>query len=170
MKQKQQKQNQGYTLVEAIVAVGILASALLGLVALAVQSVQVSDVSETKLQAEYLAQEGIELVRAVRESNNGYFKDAGSAITYDRLIENLAIGASRPVNIDPTGRVCGISSSCNSFSLYKNRNGDVAYVIDPGANPLSKFQRKIVLETINFKMSQTLLFCNISKFSKLISK
>ena len=68
-KVKKLKQNTGFTLVEALVAIIILTLALGGPMTLATRSIKDSLAAKNKVIAFYLAQEVIEYVRNVRDSN-----------------------------------------------------------------------------------------------------
>lgn len=59
----------GFTLLETIIAVGVLAIGIVGSLTLVSKSVQTVKMSQNRLVASYLAQEGIELVRNIRDSN-----------------------------------------------------------------------------------------------------
>lgn len=59
----------GFTLLETIISVSILAAMVVGSLALISKSTQSVYLSQNKLIASYLAQEGIEIVRNVRDGN-----------------------------------------------------------------------------------------------------
>ena len=59
----------GFTLLETMVAVSILAAISVGSLTLISKSMQSASLSQNRLIASYLAQEGIELARNVRDSN-----------------------------------------------------------------------------------------------------
>lgn len=59
----------GYTLIETLVALSLLTFALIGPVSLIITSLNREYFSQNKLIAANLAQEGIELVRTIRENN-----------------------------------------------------------------------------------------------------
>lgn len=87
--------NKGFTLLEVLVAVAILAIGIGALVALVAASLASIPISKQKFIATYLAQEGIEVVRNIRDSNwvNGYPWDAGLGIgdwgvQYDSIVLN----------------------------------------------------------------------------------
>jgi prepilin-type N-terminal cleavage/methylation domain-containing protein len=61
--------NKGFTLVETLVAVAILVIATLGPLAIASQGITSAAYAKDQITAFYLAQEGIEYVRYVRDSN-----------------------------------------------------------------------------------------------------
>lgn len=59
----------GFTLIEVLVAVSILVVISLGVIQLLVRSKQVADTGREKFVATNLAREGLELVRALRDTN-----------------------------------------------------------------------------------------------------
>lgn len=63
------KQRTGFTLVETIIATGVIVFGVLGILSLNTGSIIVSQVSESEFEAAQLAREGIETVRAIRDSN-----------------------------------------------------------------------------------------------------
>lgn len=68
MKLFYKKNNTGFTLVETLVAVTILVMSVTGLLIVTGEGLQKTSNAQTRLQAQYLAQEGIELVRATRDT------------------------------------------------------------------------------------------------------
>lgn len=66
---KKQKLKIGFTLLETVIAVGILSAAVLGPLALIAQSLFGFPFAKNKLIALNLAQEGVELVRVIRDQN-----------------------------------------------------------------------------------------------------
>ena len=61
--------NKGFGIIEMIVAMAILSTALIGAVSLASLNMQVQRQAEFKLIAVNLAREGIEVVRNIRDTN-----------------------------------------------------------------------------------------------------
>ncbi len=59
----------GFTLIETLVAILVLMTALAGALALAAQGFNSADVAGNQITAEYLAQDAIEYIRFVRDSN-----------------------------------------------------------------------------------------------------
>lgn len=59
----------GFTLIEALVALSIIALAVIGPLSLAATSLSAAQVARDQLTAYYLAQEGIEIVRNVRDTD-----------------------------------------------------------------------------------------------------
>lgn len=151
MKKFLHEQN-GYTLAEAIVAIGILASALLGTLVLAAQSINVTDIAQTKTQAEFLSEEGIELARAFRESSAGTFKlydvatpcqgscpQADFAANIKAAIPNN--GDHIDANIDSQGRVCVTNTNC--FPLFIDTSINNRYTLRVSGSASTRFKRTI---------------------------
>lgn len=78
------KNKKGFSLIEVLAVLFIVSISMLGLVSLIIQNIQAQSVNKNNLIAYNLAQEGIELIRQVRDSNwragNAYDTDlvAGS--------------------------------------------------------------------------------------------
>lgn len=69
MNTPQQKTEKGFTLIETLVAISLLMVALVAPMTLAAQSLTAAYYARNQVTAFYLAQEGIEIVRAVRDAN-----------------------------------------------------------------------------------------------------
>lgn len=105
----------GFTLLETLVAVAVLLMALLGPFAIAQQSLRSAYYARDQVTAFYLAQEGIEFVRAVRDENylsgNPWLQGFDSVCTNTPCIvdftnftyEACPLGACPPVKVSPTG-------------------------------------------------------------------
>jgi Tfp pilus assembly protein PilV len=63
------KNEKSFTLMEAIVAIFVITAGLVGVLSLVSQTISASTFSKDKLIATYLAQEGIEIVRNIRDTN-----------------------------------------------------------------------------------------------------
>jgi hypothetical protein len=59
----------GFTLMETIVAIFVITAGIIGVLALVTQTISSAIFSKDKLIAAYLGQEGIELVRNIRDTN-----------------------------------------------------------------------------------------------------
>ncbi|MBP6933881.1 prepilin-type N-terminal cleavage/methylation domain-containing protein, partial [Candidatus Woesebacteria bacterium] len=71
MKNKNEKikNSKGFSLVEVMVSIGIILVAFTGVLTLINRSVAFHDLAYSRLTASYLAQEGIEIVRNIRDNN-----------------------------------------------------------------------------------------------------
>jgi type II secretory pathway pseudopilin PulG len=66
---KKTNQEKSFTLLEAIVAIFVITTGVIGVYSLIIQTLSASNSSKEKLIAAYLAQEGIEIVRNIRDTN-----------------------------------------------------------------------------------------------------
>ncbi|HNW96289.1 MAG TPA: prepilin-type N-terminal cleavage/methylation domain-containing protein [Candidatus Paceibacterota bacterium] len=69
MNYKEIKQNSGFTLIESMIAIALIVSGITGLMVLVNRSMGFSTTAFNELAAANLAQEGIELVRNIRDNN-----------------------------------------------------------------------------------------------------
>src|SRR3989344_6315966 len=92
----------GFTLVETLVAISIFTTSILGLMSVLASSISSSDLVKQKIIASYLAQEGIEYVRSMRDTYVLY----GAANGEDW---NSFKGELNSCRLDNNG--CGIDSS-----------------------------------------------------------
>jgi len=69
------KNEKGFSLAEVVIVLGILTFGLIGISSLLLQNMQVEGVTKNYLVASMLAQEGVELVRNVRDENWLLFTD-----------------------------------------------------------------------------------------------
>jgi prepilin-type N-terminal cleavage/methylation domain-containing protein len=76
---------QGFTLLEVMVSVFIIAIALTGILALVSYTIGASQLASLRLTAANLAQEGIEIVKSIRESN---FDESGWGNWYASFLAN----------------------------------------------------------------------------------
>jgi type II secretory pathway pseudopilin PulG len=73
----------GQTLVEVIVAIGIIIIVLVAVFTLAGTTIRMGTISRQKLQAVNLAQEGIEAIRNIRDSNWIQIQKGKSGVSWD---------------------------------------------------------------------------------------
>lgn len=69
------KKNKGFSLAEVVIALGILTFGLVGIASLLLQNMQVENLTKNYLIASMLAQEGVEIVRNIRDENWVLFQD-----------------------------------------------------------------------------------------------
>lgn len=77
----------GFSLMEILVVLFIVSTALLGILSLIIQNIKVQNINRNNLIASSLSQEGIELIRQIRDDNwqNGLAYDYGLADNYYRV-------------------------------------------------------------------------------------
>jgi prepilin-type N-terminal cleavage/methylation domain-containing protein len=63
------KNKKGFTLLEIMAVLSVISIGMLGIVSLVIQNIQAQNVNQSYLVASMLAQEGLELVRNIRDEN-----------------------------------------------------------------------------------------------------
>ena len=118
------KDNQkGFSLLEVIVAVFVVAVGLVGILTLANISLKGASTSKMKLIASGLAQEGIEVVRDIRRSNTEWddwyalISNGDYRIQYDSA--NLMSFSETPLKLDAGSGLYQYSSGNNSLFYRK---------------------------------------------------
>lgn len=155
----QEYTKKGFTMIETVIAFGVLVAAILGPVTLVAFSLAQAQSSQNKLIATNLGQEGLELVRAIRE-NNVICTAFDPTVTWNTdPTGDLPLGESnKRFTVDANDRVtaptepyavrCGFSTprpivdtTCDTRPLNLNANGVYTY----GAGTPTPFQRCITI-------------------------
>jgi prepilin-type N-terminal cleavage/methylation domain-containing protein len=134
----------GYTLIELMVAVVILGLGITGSLFLLNQTLRNTSVVKNNFIATYLASEGVEIVRNIRDTNwrDGKVKQDGSANDWR---SGLVIGvvchsvANCGVDFDTTGLQAGVGATFLKFDSGQ-------YHYEGGLNTL--FTRKVSVEDL----------------------
>ena len=112
------KNNRAFTLMEVVIAVSIISLGLVGILSIVQRSLSLQPIIKNKIIAINLAQEGIEIVRNIRDSNwlsgNNWRLGLG---------EDLEVGLGKLVgciNYDSTA----ILAPCSDYSLGVDDEGD----------------------------------------------
>lgn len=133
----ERKLKQGFSIMEILVVLFIVSVSLLGVLSLLVQNIQVQNINKNNLIASSLSQEGIELVRRVRDNN----WENGRTFNY-----SLADGSYR---IDfQTGQTY-TTNNPEDFRLYLKDGLYVHKTLADGALPSTIFSRQIVVNRLN---------------------
>lgn len=118
------QKNKGFTLLETIIAMLILAFAIMGPLDLATRSIMAVSVSQNQITAFYLAQEAVEFVRNTRDTN---FIE-GEPDWLDGL--NQCFGANNCYldipnqTINPCGAECPVIKYDRTTGYYNYLSGD----------------------------------------------
>ena len=150
---KIKKENKGFTLIETLVAVMIFTSSVLALIAILSTSLSTIVHIKQKVIGTYLAQEGIEYIRNMRDSYVIYEKDdTGWASFKDKIslcitpnycgIDNLKPPRQSNSLFQCTTATPSIPSTCQLYIKDGNYN------IKTGGSVDSGFTRKIEIENI----------------------
>lgn len=154
MKNKRLQFNKGFTLIETLVAISILMLGVMGPLMIASSSLQNARYGRDQVTASYLAQEGIEYVRFVRDNNKIDRLNGGSADWLAGLESCFVDTASDhgcvidvPQEFGGTNVVRRCSnSSCTISRLYADSNGYYTHTSSGG--DLSPFTRIVTIEPI----------------------
>jgi len=116
---------QGFTLMEAIVAIFLLTVGIVGVLSLVTQTISSATFSKDKLIAAYLAQEGVEIVRNIRDTNwlqewswnNGL--TAGNEYQADYNDQNLFGFTGHPLNLETATGYYGYDDPGNATKFTR---------------------------------------------------
>ena len=125
-------QNKGFTLVETLVALAVISTALMGVSSLIIANIFNARTVQHNLVAGNLAQEGLEVVRAIRDNDwlaGNTFGDALSDGLYRVQWNDLSL---RPIDINPELRLD------KTVGVYSYDSGDPTV-----------YKRTIVIEQIS---------------------
>src|SRR3989338_3625672 len=134
---KLRKSEGGFTLIETLFAILIFSSSLAALLVVSGGGINSTVFAKNQLVASFLAQEGIEMVRNIRDNN---FLDGGEWSDFDNDMTNCVNGecAIDPINSVLTPIACSVSG-CD-FLKYDSGNGFYGY---SGSDTI--FQRTITV-------------------------
>jgi type II secretory pathway pseudopilin PulG len=137
----------GFTIIELIISIFVLSIAIVGVFsALSVMIILTSDTSD-RLAATYLAQEGIEIVRNIRDTNwlNMDSPPEGLSPTWtDSLTGCDTNSAGCEADYTTTGSVS--NAITHNFGRYLNINTDGFYGYASGTP--AKYKRKIIITPV----------------------
>lgn len=129
------KNNKGFSILEVVVALYIITMGLIGVLALVVQNIQAEYINTKTLVASQLAQEGLELVRNIRDTNwliNANWKDCDSAGSNCDIVQSAGGNTTYGIYLDYSTNNIIIDATINSIDnapLYINGNGFYTHVV-----------------------------------------
>ena len=133
---------QGFTLIEVIISIAVILTAIVGLIGLSSFSVSSLGIVKSKVIAVNLAQEGIEIVRNMRDSNWLIYRDQIDQGQSQLWLTGLNPGTYR-VQYDSAS----LTANPDNPPLYKNSYGFYQY--SPTGGTLTPFRRTITLQNIS---------------------
>lgn len=143
--------NKSFTLIEVVIAISLLTIGLLAVYNVIQQTIVFASLSTSRLGAAYLAQEGIEIVRNIRDSN--WLENRSVATSWDEGLTGCSAGCeadyTTPTALDPIlisydgGRFLYIDIDDIDGDGFTNF---YRYIDSPGSNDIpTKFKRKIMI-------------------------
>lgn len=140
----------GFTLIEVIISIAVILTAIVGLIGLSSFSVSSLETAKSKVIAVNLAQEGIEIIRNMRDSNWLIYRtqmEQGPEYSY-LWLTGLGPGTYR-VQYDSAS----LTANPDNPPLYKNSYGFYQY--SPTGGTLTPFRRTITLQNIGDEIRVT---------------
>jgi prepilin-type N-terminal cleavage/methylation domain-containing protein len=148
-----------FTLVESLVAISILLIATVGPLSIVASSIATANLAKDQVVAYYLAQEAIEMVRNIRETNAIVSPGNWLNNLYPTCQNGCAINAiDNPIPV-PTACATIDSDNCKLYKVEDGSNGQIiqVYTHDPlaaGAVPTT-FYRRIVITPVSITPTGT---------------
>jgi prepilin-type N-terminal cleavage/methylation domain len=143
--------HKGFTLVETLVAISILMISIAGPYYSVYKAVQTTYIARDKLIATALAQEGIEYVRNVRDSNYLYnVANPGAQVDWLNGLTPCT-GSGVTCRVDTTKGTITPPVTCNGACVPLNISSADVYTYDPG-NP-SRYTRSVNITAVDTKES-----------------
>lgn len=140
--------SRGFTLLETMVALTVLAMAIAAPITLVAQSLMAADYARDQITAFYLAQEAIEGVRAMRDNNILQNALTGSSLD---IMQGIPDTAGNPFRIDVvhnnTMTMCSGDPGGQCIPLQVDSNGLYGYYSSGGTN--TSFTRSVTATFIN---------------------
>ncbi|MFH1822647.1 MAG: prepilin-type N-terminal cleavage/methylation domain-containing protein [Patescibacteria group bacterium] len=138
--EKKYKKN-GFSILEVIAAIFIISLGLIGVLSLILQNIQVQYVNRNMLIGTELAQEGIELIRNIRDDNWLAGRDWDNGLSPDNYI------------IDYTGSISSVSGISEAKLQIRDDLGEEGFYWHEATDNNSIFSRLITITTIDTNSS-----------------
>lgn len=137
------KKKKGFTLLETIIALSLLSIGGFAVFNLIANTKGNMSLMSSKLQAAYLAQEGIEIIRNIRDTNWLEISSKGATITWD---DGLT-GCEGSIDCASTdGCSVNYDTPTTTTPNLEPYNGQFLKLLDDEAQ--TKFQRKIIINAL----------------------
>lgn len=147
--QKVKKAKNGFTIIETLVAIGILMVVIAGPLTVAHEGLSASIIAKDQLIASYLAQDAIEYVSYVRDRNilrsenwvNYFYNPFNPGIGNSNTCKTEAGGCivdTTLISSSPGANIRKISSSNEDITLYKSTTGSYTHNDNYTRTPFSR--------------------------------
>jgi len=160
---QKEKNSLSFTLLEVIISIFLLITGIIGILILISQIIAFTRDSVSRLTAIYLAQEGIEIVRNIRDSN---------------LLTKCYKNAARSYHYDININTYGWEADYNDEGLFDSYDGDFLFLDSEGfynydTGTPTKFKRKINISdrgSIKFTVTVEVFWIERGKQNKVTLK
>jgi len=151
---KSKKYSKGFTLVESLVAIGILSLSILGAFTAVQSGIRNSTIAKDEITGFYLAQEGMEYIRNIRDENSLHDINGTPTNWLTGLVVN-ADGSSGPCDF---GKTCTIDSNAKTVATCSGGFGTCPPLKQDSSSglygynaawPDSNFSREIQFTQVN---------------------
>jgi prepilin-type N-terminal cleavage/methylation domain-containing protein len=143
----------GFTILESIVAIAILSLSISGVFSAVQQSLAQSTISKEEVQAFYLAQEAVEIIRNKRDSNQLAVINGTPASWLSGIAENADDPCyfGKTCEVDATGPSNKYLFSCSgSWNSCDNLKQDTdTFLFNYATGNTTHFKREIQIEQMN---------------------
>lgn len=148
-KKNLKNQKKGFTIIETFVGITVLLLGIVGPLVLVNRNLQAARFSRNQITAYYLAQEAIETVRQVRDSNLIRIYNGGTGVQWLTGIEGCTNGCVIEGGASGSITRCSdVVSGGNYCSSRKRLNVSGGRYSHSGAGVSSDFSRYVVIETV----------------------
>lgn len=135
----------GFTMLETLAAIFVITVAVTGIFALIAKIIFTTTVSSYKLTAAYLAQEGVEIVRNIRDTNWLRARIGSGTLWYEGL-DNCSPPVGCEADYNDDALTAAIGPNYGDLSFLKIFGGFYTYDYGPGQGEKPKFKRRITIE------------------------
>ncbi|HEV3244890.1 MAG TPA: prepilin-type N-terminal cleavage/methylation domain-containing protein [Candidatus Paceibacterota bacterium] len=126
----------GFTLIETMVAISLLMLALIPPMSLAAQALTTAYYARNQVTAYYLAQEGIEIVRAVRDANIIAIAEGNSSANiFDGIPYGTTAATAPAFTVDALQVTSSALDTCTSSGCPPLQTNGSVYGYAPGCEP-----------------------------------
>ena len=135
--------NKGFTIIELIISIFVLSVGVIGVFgAFSVITILTSDTKD-RFSATYLAQEGMEVVRNIRDTNWINMENGNPETVWNNSLDNCLSGCE--VDYTTTGSIDHSVSPFGSSGRYLTTTGDNSFYGYTVVGKPTKFKRKIII-------------------------
>lgn len=138
------KNKAGFTIIELVIAIAILSSGIIGVYGAFYSITKLTSSASLRLTASYLAQEGLEIARNIRDDN--FINNA----SWSAGLENCSQGCQADYKTGTTAQISANQLQDYDDNNFLKLNADGFYGYDSGVS--TPFKRKITITQVSADM------------------